>query len=128
VRNCYVSTLNLCTGRQKSFVSLENKHHDLGEAFKEKSKALQETQAKYQALKAQLMTAEQQYAASDEAEQAIHANLGQTHRSHLSHSAQGYPSQTSAPFHHQSKWQTKLPRPIHEMSAQGSHLGSQAQS
>lgn len=122
---CLFRILNLSVAKQKSIVSLENKHYDLGEAFREKSKALQETQAKYQSLKGQLMTAEQQSAASDEAEHALHANLGINSESHI---IQGYPLGLSARSHQPRPLQTRLPRPIHEMRTQGSHVESQAQS
>src|ERR1700753_702023 len=115
-RNCRLRKLNLSTAKQKSVVSLENKYHDLGEAFREKSKALQETQAKYQALKGQLMTAEQQSAASDEAEHALHANLAVNPESHA---IPGYLPRLSTRSQRPRPLQTKLPRPIQEMRTQG---------
>ncbi|KAF2667520.1 hypothetical protein BT63DRAFT_472249 [Microthyrium microscopicum] len=57
--------------QQATIASLENKHLELSAAFKEKSRALSETQHKYQQLKAQAMATEMQYAASDDAEHSL---------------------------------------------------------
>jgi hypothetical protein len=58
-------------GYRKSYGTLEVKYNDLLDAFKEKSKALADTQGKYQQLKSQAMMAEVQHAASEDAENAL---------------------------------------------------------
>jgi hypothetical protein len=51
---------------------LENKNYELGVAYKDKTKAHQDIQFKYNSLKAQKMTADARVAASDDAEQTLH--------------------------------------------------------
>lgn len=50
---------------------LEQKNHELMEAFKEKSRSQQQVQKLYQSLKAQVMASQVASAASDDAENAI---------------------------------------------------------
>lgn len=53
--------------------NLEQKNHDLVEAFREKSKTQQQIQKLYQSLKAQVMASHVATAATNEAEHTIHA-------------------------------------------------------
>ena len=52
---------------QAEQASLEDKNHELGEAYKEKAKAQQQTLKLYQGLKAQVMASQVAQAAGDEA-------------------------------------------------------------
>ncbi|KAF2189743.1 hypothetical protein K469DRAFT_747758 [Zopfia rhizophila CBS 207.26] len=64
---------------QAEQISLEQKNHDLVEAFREKSRTQQQVQKLYQSLKAQVMASHVANAAGDEAEFALH-NVGHTAR------------------------------------------------
>lgn len=52
---------------QAEQASLEDKNHELGEAYKEKARAQQQTLKLYQGLKAQVMASQVAHAAGDEA-------------------------------------------------------------
>ncbi|KAF2813431.1 uncharacterized protein BDZ99DRAFT_382489, partial [Mytilinidion resinicola] len=54
--------------------NLEQKNHELVEAFREKSKTQQQIQKLYQSLKAQVMASHVATAATDEAEHTIHTS------------------------------------------------------
>lgn len=56
---------------QAEYTSLEAKNHELGDAFKEKSRSQQHIQKLYQSLKAQVMASQVANAAGDEAEHAL---------------------------------------------------------
>lgn len=61
---------------QAEFGALEAKNHELGDAFKEKSKAHQHVTKLYQALKAQVMASHVATAAGDEAEITLQTARG----------------------------------------------------
>lgn len=56
--------------------NLEQKNHDLAEAFREKAKNQQQLQAMYSKLKQQQMASGMAYAAQDDAEQTLQAASG----------------------------------------------------
>jgi hypothetical protein len=56
---------------QTEYTALEAKNHELGDAFKEKSRSQQHIQKLYQSLKAQVMASHVASAAGDEAEAAL---------------------------------------------------------
>ncbi|KAI1675187.1 hypothetical protein L13192_01934 [Pyrenophora tritici-repentis] len=56
---------------QAEQISLEDKNHELSEAYKEKAKAQQQTLKLYQGLKAQVMVSHVAHAAGDEAEYTL---------------------------------------------------------
>jgi DNA repair exonuclease SbcCD ATPase subunit len=114
---------NILSEKQRIVTSLEKKHYDLSEAFRDKTKALQDTQAKYQSLKSSVMTVDQQNAASDEAEQALYANAASNIPGANYHT---YPSRLPATAH-TTPWQTRLPRPTPDNRMQGNHLRAQSQ-
>jgi hypothetical protein len=114
---------NVPSEKQRTVTSLEKKHYDLSEAFRDKTKALQDTQAKYQSLKSSVMTADQQNAASDEAEQALYANSASNIPGANYHT---YPSRLPATAH-TTPWQTRLPRPTPDNRMQSSYIRTQSQ-
>lgn len=61
---------------QAEQASLENKNHGLADAFKEKTRSLQQTTKLYQSLKAQVMASHVANAAGDEAEFTLHSSRG----------------------------------------------------
>ena len=117
----------MITEKEHALNQLEKTNYDLNNAFNQKSKALQEQTRKYHALKAQRMTEEQQNAASDEAEQAIHAVSAAHNRVY---SMQGYPNRgpvtTQYPSQSSQHWQTRSAMPATAPRTQ-SRIGSRSQ-
>lgn len=61
---------------QADQLALEQKNHELLEAFRQKSRAQQQIQKHYQALKSQVMATQVAHAAGDEADLAVHTARG----------------------------------------------------
>lgn len=87
---------------QAEQASLEQKNHELVDAFREKSKAQQQLQKLYQSLKAQVMATHVANAAGDEADFTLHTARGDRFVDRLPGTRTGTAnlSQLSASQHH----------------------------
>jgi hypothetical protein len=74
----HISSLTALLAMQAEQTVLEEKNHELGDAFKQKAHSLQHTMKLYQALKAQVMASHVATAAGDEAEMTL--QTGRTDR------------------------------------------------
>lgn len=72
--------------------NLEQKNHDLVEAFREKSRTQQQVQKLYQSLKAQVMASHVATAATDEAEHALHTARGNRYVDKIPGTRSGIPN------------------------------------